>query len=97
MEGALQDRVDLLCVDPVIRVVVFPFPDRLCILLLFGFFQEASLHVHVVRHFIPWDNKACPVGTENGTGRVGKVPLRIICHLYDDLLRVMARVVTGKI
>ena len=52
--------------------------------------------MHVIRHFIPWNDKSCSVRTENRIRRVRKIPLRIITGLCDHLFRVVTWVISRK-
>ena len=48
------------------------------------------LQVHVILDLVPADDKAGSMGTEDRTGRVVQIPLRVIRCLCNDFLRVPA-------
>ena len=50
--------------------------------------------MHMVFHFIPWNDKACPVGTEHRTRRIFHIRLGIVADGGNHFLSVVTRLIS---
>ena len=55
---------------------------------------EAGVDVHIIAHAVPRDDRARAVRAEHAVRRVVKIARGVVAALGDDLLRVVASVVT---